>query len=120
MQIHAIAHRSFELSQFYFKKAILESDVEWAMNKKLVDLKANQNDVRKSIPKGLSYFWVNFGVANGMAHVIEDAERFPSNFAQEVIGGMLNLDVNKWRKPRKENYPDKKIKYLKESLKECF
>jgi hypothetical protein len=112
MQIHCIAHRDFEMAQFYFKKAIQESEHEWATNKKLVDLKQNKNDVRRSIPKGLPYFWVNFGMDSGMAHVIEDPEMFPTNFAQEIIGGILNLDVNKWRKPRKEYKTNSRTKYF--------
>lgn len=55
-----------------------------------------------------------------MAHVIEDAETFPSNFAQEIIGGMMNLNVNKWRKPRKEQQPKRRIDYFNSMLKSIF
>ena len=50
------------------------------MNKKVIDLKGK--DVRKGIPKGLSYFCVDFGVQPGFAHIIEDEQVFPPAFAQ--------------------------------------
>lgn len=115
MQIHCIASNDLEMAQFYFKKAIQESDVEWAMNKKLIDLKGSKNDVRRAVPKGLSYFWVHFGMDSGMAHVIEDQDQFPTHFAQEIIGGILNLDVNTWRRPKKEQKPQYKVRHF-ESL----
>lgn len=80
MQIHCIPSSEFEMAPFYFKKAIQESEAEWATNKQLISLK--DRDVRRAIPKGLPYFWVNFGMDSGFAHVIEDQSQFPNNFAQ--------------------------------------
>ena len=74
---------SFEMIAFYFKKAILESETEWAMNKKLHTV--NGMEVRKVVPKGLPYFWINFNFENGFAHVIEDQETFKSTFAHETV-----------------------------------
>ncbi|KAK0095363.1 hypothetical protein PV326_008558 [Microctonus aethiopoides] len=94
----------------YFKKALLECETEWSINKKIVDLK--HRDVRQVIPKGLPYFAVNFGNHGGFAHVIEDEKMFKRNFAQEIIGGMLDLDSNMWRKPPRENFDHQKQKVL--------
>lgn len=98
LQVHCVPG-NFEMAPFYFKKAIEEAEGEWTTNKKLINL--SERDVRRTIPKGLSYFWVNFGMDSGFAHIIEDQNRFPNNFAQEVIGGLLNLDPKFWRRPRK-------------------
>jgi hypothetical protein len=103
--------------QFYFKKAIQESEKS-TLNKKLIELKADKN-IRRSVPRSLPYFWVDFG-SSGMAHVIESQETFPPNFAQEIIGGMMNLNVNKWRKPRKEQQPKRRIDYFNSMLKDVF
>lgn len=108
--IHCVPSKEFEMAPFYFKKAIQESEREWSTNKQLVDLKKEKKDLKRAIPKGLPYFWVNFGVDSGFAHVIEEQDRFPSNFAQEIIGGILNLDPRHWRKPRKEFNPIPKVK----------
>ena len=62
------------------QKAILESDEEWAQNKKLLDL--SKKDIRRSIPKGFSYFAVDFGLQAGFAHVIENEDKFSSSFGK--------------------------------------
>lgn len=80
MAIHCVPNKDFELAPFYFKKAIQESEREWSTNKQLIQLK--DKDIRRSVPKGLPYFWVHFGMEQGLAHVIEEQDRFPSNFAQ--------------------------------------
>ncbi|GAB6026896.1 hypothetical protein CHUAL_013541 [Chamberlinius hualienensis] len=98
------------MAPMYFKKAILESETEWAHNKKLVELK--QNNIQKSVPKGLPYFSVEFGMDGGFAHVIEDEDIFPPNFAQEIIGGMLDLDPNAWRRPLHQQFEDQRKKVL--------
>ncbi|NXM09137.1 C19L2 protein, partial [Tyrannus savana] len=69
-----------DMAPIYFKKAIMESDEEWSMNKKLIDL--SSKDVRKSVPKGLPYFSVDFGLQGGFAHVIEDQHNFPHYFGK--------------------------------------
>lgn len=107
------------MAPMYFKKAILECEREWSNNKKLVELK--HGNVGRSIPKGLPYFAVEFGdnESVGYAHVIEDKRYFPTNFAQEIIGGMLDLDHKLWRRPKREerNAIEVKVKNFKEKWK---
>ncbi|XP_043290104.1 CWF19-like protein 2 [Venturia canescens] len=98
------------MAPIYFKKALLECETEWSTNKKVIDL--SNKDVRQAIPKGLPYFSVNFGNHGGFAHVIEDEKLFPKNFAQEIIGGILDLDHSLWRKPRRENFDQQRKKVL--------
>jgi hypothetical protein len=59
---------------------LLEAEKNWAQNKPIVDLRGK--GVRKSLPKGLPYFSVDFGLEDGFAHIIEDKEAFPSYFAK--------------------------------------
>ncbi|RZC39976.1 CwfJ C 1 domain containing protein [Asbolus verrucosus] len=99
-----------DMAPIYFKKAIDECEMEWAQNKKLVSLKGK--DVRRAIPKGLSYFFVSFGMEEGYAHVIEDQKNFPNNFAQEIIGGMLDLHHSKWRKPKQQTFEEQSKRVL--------
>ncbi|XP_070554137.1 CWF19-like protein 2 isoform X2 [Ptychodera flava] len=100
-----------DMAPIYFKKAIMESESEWAQNKKLVDTR--QKDIRRSIPKGLPYFSVEFGLGGGFAHVIEDNQTFPHYFGKEVIGGMLDLEPRRWRNPPKQSFEDHRQKVLK-------
>uniref|UniRef100_A0A8C9DK48 CWF19-like protein 2 n=1 Tax=Prolemur simus TaxID=1328070 RepID=A0A8C9DK48_PROSS len=99
-----------DMAPIYFKKAIMESDEEWSMNKKLIDL--SSKDVRKSVPRGLPYFSVDFGLQGGFAHVIEDQHKFPSYFGKEIIGGMLDIEPRLWRKGVRENFEDQRKKAL--------
>nr|XP_014092631.2 CWF19-like protein 2 homolog [Bactrocera oleae] len=112
LSIHCvpIPDEQAEMAPFYFKKAVEESELEWSVNKQLVSLGRDGKGLRNCIPKGLPYFWVNFGMGSGFAHVIEDEDRFPQNFALEIIGGMLELDAKKWRKPQKEQNSIAKVK----------
>lgn len=71
------------LAPVYFKKAILECEKEWAINKKLVNVQ--HMNVKRSVPKGLPYFMVHFGMDVGFAHVIENEKEFPTNFAEVCI-----------------------------------
>ncbi|XP_064482184.1 CWF19-like protein 2 isoform X2 [Ornithodoros turicata] len=98
------------LAPMYFKKAILESETEWAQNKKLVDL--SQKGLRNSIPRGLPYFSVDFGLQSGFAHVIEDEKEFPWYFGKEIIGGMLDLEPRLWKKMQPEKFDDQRKKVL--------
>ena len=99
------------LAPMYFKKAILESDEEWAQNVKLIDTR--RKGVRNCIPTGLPYFFVDFGLDGGYAHVIEDAAKFPYYFAKEVVGGLLDVEPRLWLKPPKESLENQKSKALK-------
>uniref|UniRef100_A0AAY4CR56 CWF19-like protein 2 n=1 Tax=Denticeps clupeoides TaxID=299321 RepID=A0AAY4CR56_9TELE len=99
-----------DMAPIYFKKAIMESDEEWSMNKKVVDL--SSKDIRQAVPKGLPYFSVDFGLQGGFAHVIENEQKFPHYFGKEIIGGMLDLEPRRWRKPARENFDDQRKKVL--------
>jgi len=59
---------------------LLECEIEWSINKKIVDL--TSKDIRHAVPNGLSYFVVEFPSHPGYAHVIENEEMFSKNFAK--------------------------------------
>ncbi|XP_065586139.1 CWF19-like protein 2 [Cyrtonyx montezumae] len=99
-----------DMAPIYFKKAIMEADEEWSMNKKIIDL--SSKDVRKSVPKGLPYFSVDFGLQGGFAHIIEDQHKFPHYFGKEIIGGMLDLEPRLWRKGVRQNFEEQRKKVL--------
>jgi hypothetical protein len=100
-----------DTAPIYFKKAIQDCEKEWADNKKLVDL--SQKDIRRAVPKGFPYFSVDFGLQGGFAHVIENEKSFPAYFGREVVGGMLDLEPQLWRKPHSERFEEQRQKVLK-------
>lgn len=81
----------------FFKKAILESESEWAQHKKLYEFDVSSGGIRKTIPNNFDYFMVQFGMKNGYAHVIEERSEFSRIFGREVIGGMLKLPIEKYK-----------------------
>ena len=95
-----LAKNEGSLAPMYFKKAILESDSEWAQNRRLIDTR--QKGLRSSVPLGLPYFSVDFNNEGGFAHVIEDSSLFPHYFAKEVVGGLIDTDPVLWLKPPRE------------------
>ncbi len=99
-----------DMASMYFKKAIMESEDEWSLNRKLIDTK--MKGVRGSLPVGLPYFFVEFGIDGGFAHIVEDRSSFPSYFAKEVIGGMLDLEPRLWLKPPLDSFENQKSKTL--------
>ncbi|XP_029303044.1 CWF19-like protein 2 [Cottoperca gobio] len=99
-----------DMAPIYFKKAIMECDEEWAMNKKVVDL--SSKDIRHAVPRGLPYFAVDFGLQGGFAHVIENEQKFTHYFGKEVVGGMMDLEPRRWRKMIRENFDDQRKKVL--------
>ncbi len=100
-----------DMAPMYFKKAIMESEDEWSLNRKLIDTK--MKGVRGSLPVGLPYFFVEFGVDGGFAHIVENQDSFPSYFAKEVVGGMLDLEPRLWLKPPLDSFENQKRKNLK-------
>lgn len=66
----------------YFKKAIEESESEWAQHgsKALIDTRAK--GIRGSVPPNFPYFHVEFGIGGGYAHVIDDEENFNDSLGE--------------------------------------
>jgi len=94
----------------YYQKAIQECETEWSDNVKLVKLK--DKNISKSIPKGLPYFHVDFGLDNGFAHVIEEEQNWNKRFGHEIVGGMLDVEARVMRNPPFEQFEQQKTKVI--------
>jgi hypothetical protein len=100
-----------QMAPVYFRKAITESESEWAQHKKLIETKGK--GIRKSIPPNFTYFFVQFGVGAGYAHVIEDSQKFPRFFGREVIAGILQLDAEQYIiKPKRRSFEEERKSVL--------
>lgn len=85
----------FDQAKMYFKNAIMSSDEEWSMNKKLIVTNEKGGPGKpfsRSLVPSLSYFHVWFGLDEGYGHHIENEDLFPREFGREVLSGMLNMD----------------------------
>jgi hypothetical protein len=81
---HRIPYPCLSRDWSFLQKAIDESEGEWTDNRKLIPLRGT--DLRRAIPKGFSYMAIDFGLQAGYAHVIENEDRFPANFAHVRAG----------------------------------
>ena len=69
-----------------FRLAIMESDVMWTQNKKLLQVKA---------PKGFEYFTVEYEFDQIYTHLIEDESKF-IEFGRNIVADLLGLEYNEW------------------------
>lgn len=85
----------------FFREAMLAADEEWAQHRKVIDTgrRAREGGLgrlafRRSLAKEMPYFHVWFDLDGGLAHVVEDPDKWPRGdlFAREVIGGMLDSE----------------------------
>ena len=103
----------------FFREAFLVSDEEWSQHKKVIDtLKAakekglGRNAFRRSLVKESPYFHVWFTLDGGLGHVIENERMWPSGdlFAREVLGGMLNVEPQVYKKQGRWHKQDPRVK----------
>ncbi|KAL4428538.1 hypothetical protein ABPG75_002627 [Micractinium tetrahymenae] len=75
----------------YFKKAVDDATSEWAQHhaKRFIDTKAK--GLRGCIPPNFPYLHVEFGIADGFVHVIDDEANFDRALARSVMIGLLGL-----------------------------
>eukprot|EP01084_Bolivina_argentea_P234506 394804_1 len=91
---HSIIHcypieiEKYNLCPIYFKKSIIESDVLWNTNKKLIEI-TKDKPLNKSITHYMSYFSVQFGVFDGYTHIIEDENKIKQDFGAQIIAGII-------------------------------
>ncbi|CAN9172270.1 unnamed protein product [Alternaria alternata] len=85
----------------FFKEAILEQASDWTQHKPLINTQKASRDglgkqaFRRSLAKEMPYFHVWFELDGGLGHIVEDERAWPRGdlFAREVLGGMLDVDV---------------------------
>jgi len=58
----------------------MESDELWSQHAKVIETRGK--GLKRSVPKGFPYFFAEFGLDDGFAHVIEDSSQFPFHFGK--------------------------------------
>lgn len=88
----------------HFLKALEETDTEWSQHKKVIDTSHKAGGLRSALPrKHFPYFYVDFRLDQGYAHVIEDPDRFSpsgSDFGRDIMASILGVSRNEWRSTR--------------------
>lgn len=106
----------WELAPQYFKESLQASADEWSTHRKVIETDNSRGGFRRSLVKELPYFHVWFNPNGGLGHVIEK-EGFREWYAREIVGGMMDLGPERWRKLRYLG-PDeaqKKVKWFNDN-----
>ena len=87
-----------ERAPMYFKKAIDEAESEWSTHdsKKCIST-APPKGLRGAVPPNFPYFHVEFNMAGGFVHVIDDDDKWRVDFGRDVLIGLLDLPENTTR-----------------------
>jgi hypothetical protein len=102
-----VTREDAKVAPVYFEKAIQESESEWSQHRKLIN--TSGKGIRRSIPPNMAYFYVQFGMANGFAHHIENTNKFPRFFGRETVAGILRLDPEKYIiKPKRRTFDEER------------
>jgi hypothetical protein len=81
LELVALPRNIAARSEVYFKKGLEDLESEWSTHKKIIDINREKGGIRKQIPKNFPYFYVDFNMAFGYAHIIEKEKNFSDNFA---------------------------------------
>lgn len=62
----------------------------------------------RAVPKGFSYFSVEWENGGGFAQIIESVEQFPKDFGLDTIASMLGKDPVRFNRRKKLSLSDEK------------
>nr|CCA26191.1 conserved hypothetical protein [Albugo laibachii Nc14] len=72
----------------YFRQELLQAAEEWATHSKILLIEGTAKNFRRVVPSRMPYFYVEWDIGKGYAHIIENESKFPRQFGLEVIKGM--------------------------------
>ena len=93
-----------------FRKAIDEAESEWSTHasKRCIDTRAK--GLRGSIPANFPYFHVEFGLAAGFVHVVDDEAKFPRTLGRDVLVGLLDLPPEEMHRRQRPMRPEEQAR----------
>jgi hypothetical protein len=60
---------------FFFKQGLITSEGDWTTNKSIIEIRKEKGGLLKQIPRNFKYFYVDFSLGYGYAHIIEEEEQ---------------------------------------------
>jgi hypothetical protein len=60
---------------FFFKQGLEDIEGNWSTHKNIIKIEKERGGIQRQIPKPIKYFYIDFSVGYGYAHVIEN-EKF--------------------------------------------
>ena len=90
----------YSLLPAYFSESLMEVEDEWSQYPKIIKTGGDVGPFKRRLVAKLPYFHVWLELDRGLGHVIEQPNEWPDWFAQEIIGGVLQIPTTVWRRPR--------------------
>lgn len=59
---------------FFFKQGLTGVEGDWTSNKNIIEIRKEKGGLLKQIPRNFRYFYVDFSLGYGYAHIIEEEE----------------------------------------------
>ena len=81
----------FARAPMYFKKSVDDATEEWAQHASKKMIPTSVKGLRGCIPPNFPYFHVEFGLASGFVHVIDNVQEFDASFGRGVVAGLMGL-----------------------------
>lgn len=114
MEVIPIKRKLWLDSELFFKSTLTEmADESNGTHNKL--LSTSEKGLRRTIPKGFPYFFVEWDApSQGYAQIIESSD-FPVDFAADTIAGMAGMDPLRFKKKQKFT-PENERKHILDFL----
>ena len=92
LEVLLAPEENLEQVAIFYTKAFTDLDGDWAVHKKVYNISKKEGGLFKQIPPNFAYVYIEWSEDEGLAHIIEDDERFDRKMIYEVFGTMNEID----------------------------
>ena len=85
-------NKVFKTAPSFFTQELQNMGSDWSTHRKVIPISREKGGLRKQIPENFSYFFVDFGLDSGMAHIIEKENEFNKQNIYDVICSIIGQD----------------------------
>ena len=76
---------------FFFRQALESVEGNWTTHKQIIKIEKEKGGLQRQIPRKLKYFYIDFSLGYGYAHVIEEEKHWKKDFCYEVMATALGM-----------------------------
>lgn len=112
-------NKVFKTAPSFFTQELNSMGSEWSTHRKVIPISREKGGLRKQIPENFPYFFVDFGLDSGMAHIIEKENEFNKQNIYDVICSILGQDpitAKNTRNVERDDLIRNKKRFMKEFI----